>query len=310
MLTPRTVAICIPTCRRTDQLRRLLQSLQVLTFEKVLEPEITIIVVDNDPRLSARPVVAEFLSRRYRLRYRTESRPGVSYARNTAIEAGRAADFIAFLDDDQLAAHQWLDELLTAQSALDAAIVAGPILPRFESAPPAWLHGNAFFRGRRHATGTRLNSVAAGNVLISKQVFRALFPAWFDPRYSLTGGEDTQFFRRSAEAGFPVIWADDAIAYESIPSTRISREYLLSRARSGGNQWTRVELELSRGALSRGSRFAAGLVRIAQGVAFHIAAPVLSNAKRFRGELLLAEGMGNLAGFFGRSYELYGSKKL
>jgi len=308
MTSGTSVAICITTYRRPTKLRSLLQALQSLTFEKVSEPEIIVVIVDNDVFGSARSVVAEFLSRRYRIRYRVESRRGVSFTRNTAIESARTADFIAFLDDDEQPCPQWLDELLTVQSAFDAPIVAGPVLPRFESAPPQWMLNGHFFHRKRFATGTRITSSGAGNVLLGNRVLRALSPIWFDPRFTLTGGEDTHFFRRCTELGFPIIWADDAIAYESVPNVRLSPGYLVARARNGGNHWTRVDIELQPTLLNLGRRFATGLFRILQGSALAVVSSALPQHYRLRGKLLLAEGSGNLRAFLGRSYNTYGGR--
>jgi succinoglycan biosynthesis protein ExoM len=309
MTSSTTVAVCITTYRRTSMLRRLLHALQSLTFTKTSEPEITIVVVDNDVSGSARAVVAEFLSRRYRLRYRLESRPGVSHTRNTAIETARTADFVVFIDDDEEPSPQWLDELLKVQAAFGAPIVAGPIVPRFEHTPPQWMLDGRFFQRKRYPTGTRVTSTSAGNVLIGSRLLHAISPLWFDPRYSLSGGEDTHFFRRCAELGCPITWADEAIVYETVPDSRLSVGYLVARARNGGNHWTRVDLDLCSTLPHLGSRFAVGLVRVLQGTAVAAVAPVLPPQKQLRGQLLLAEGIGNLRAFFGRTYESYGGKQ-
>jgi glycosyltransferase involved in cell wall biosynthesis len=301
-----SVAICITTYRRPDMLRRLLQAIQALVFVKVIEPQITIVVVDNDTAASGRAVVAEFLSKRYRLRYRIESRPGVSHTRNTAIEAARTADFVAFLDDDEEPSPAWLEELLSVESAFGAPIVAGPIVPRFQFPPPQWILDGRFFQRKRYATGTRIVSTSVGNVLICSRLLHAMSPAWFDPRYSLSGGEDTHFFRRCAQLGCPITWADDAVAYETIPDSRLSPSYLVARARNGGNHWTRVDLDLCPTLPRLGSRFAAGIVRVLQGTAVAAVAPVLPPQKQLRGQLLLAEGIGNLTAFFGHRYAAYG----
>lgn len=309
MTSSTSVAICITTYRRPEMLRRLLQAIQALTFSKMSEPDITIVVVDNDPAASARAVIAEFLSKRYRMRYRVESRPGVSHTRNTAIEAARTADFVAFLDDDEEPSAAWLDELLNVESAFGAPIVAGPIVPRFEHTPPQWMLDGRFFQRKRYPTGTRIVSTSVGNVLISSRLLHAISPLWFDPRYSLSGGEDTHFFRRCAALGCPITWADDAIAYETVPDSRLSVGYLVARARNGGNHWTRVDLDLCPTLPHLGSRFAVGLMRVLQGTAVAAVAPVLPPQKQLRGQLLLAEGVGNLKAFFGRTYDSYGGKK-
>lgn len=304
-----TVSICIATYRRPAMLQRLLQALQELKFETVREPDITVVIVDNDLHASARPALAEFLSRRYRLRYRVEERPGIAHARNAAIDCARAADFLAFLDDDEEPSPQWLDALLSVQAAFEAAIVAGPVVPRFETEPPSWMLEGRFFHRKRHATGTTLQSAGAGNVLISKDVLRATSPVWFDPRFGFSGGEDTHFFRRSARLGFPVTWADDAVVYECIPDARLTPGYLIRRARNGANHWTHVDLELEPSLLHAGSRFAKGIARVLQGSAISMVAPALGPQQQLRGQLLLAEGMGNLDAFRGRRYQAYGGDK-
>ncbi len=301
-----TICIGIATYRRPLMLRRLLQSLQALTFSKVSEPGITIVVVDNDPSLSARPVIAEFLCKRYPLRYRVERRPGISFARNTALEMSRAADFVALVDDDEEVSPDWLDELLNAQAAFGADIVAGPVLPQFQVSPPQWMIDGHFFHRRRHLTGTRLTSVGAGNVLIASSVLHAFSPSWFDSRFARTGGEDTHFFRRCAALGYLVTWADDAVVYESVPPSRLSERYLISRARDGANQWTRVDLELCPTLRHLSSRFAAGVVRVLQGSTVSLLSPALPHQHRLRGQLLLAEGKGNLQAFFGHMHNAYG----
>ena len=48
------LAICIATHKRPVGLERLITDLQALTFERCAEPEIEIVVVDNDPACSAK----------------------------------------------------------------------------------------------------------------------------------------------------------------------------------------------------------------------------------------------------------------
>ena len=297
------VAICVATYKRPFLLRQLLSALDALEFRSLSEPEISLIVVDNDPDACARPVVTEFVSRRFHIRYQLEPRPGISHARNTAVSLARGVDFLAFLDDDEQPSPAWLDQLLSVHLDYDAPIVSGRVIPVFEVDPPA-LHGNCgYFHRPRHANGTRLASASTANVLIHAPVFQRLAPQWFDPRFSLTGGEDTHFFRRAIAAGFHIVAADGAVAYETISADRITPQYLISRARSGGNHWTRVDLDLHPTLPNLTRRFAAGLARFAHGSAIALS-PAAHH--RFRGRLLRAEAKGNLDAFFGRTYTMYG----
>jgi glycosyltransferase involved in cell wall biosynthesis len=62
------------------------------------------------------------------LRYVVEPRRGLSFVRNRAISEARAAraDFVAFLDDDEVATAPWLTELLRVQGRYAADVVTGP----------------------------------------------------------------------------------------------------------------------------------------------------------------------------------------
>jgi glycosyltransferase involved in cell wall biosynthesis len=304
-----TVAICIVTYRRPSMLRGALQSLEGLDFSQGAEPAINVVVVDNDAAASAYEVVVKFQSR-FALNYVAEPRRGVSFARNAALANARAADFIAFLDDDEQAAPQWLDELLAVQRTYNAAIVAAPVLPRFEVPPPLWLLEGGFFHRQRHATGIQLHSAGAGNVLIAREVIEAMSPAWFDLRFNFTGGEDTHFFRRAMELGFMIAWANQALAYELIPAARTRPQYLVARARNGANHWTRVDLELHHNFTQLAARFGVGLLRLLQGSVSRLFSPALSARQKLRGRLRFAEGLGNLDAFIGRVYHAYGPRDL
>ena len=70
-----------------------------------------------------------------------EHRPGLSRARNRALAWAPGDAVLAFVDDDAVVDPGWADELTGAWAAADerVACIGGPIRPRFEVAPPAWL---------------------------------------------------------------------------------------------------------------------------------------------------------------------------
>lgn len=226
------VAICVPTFRRPQGLARVLEHLARLRFAKSPAPEIEVIVVDNDPDASARESCERLAAELpWQLRYAHEPQRGISFARNTlvrcALEDG--ADFVAFVDDDEMPEPHWLDELLHVEREYDADVVSGPVEPRFESAVPEWVVRGRFFDSGRYPTGHALEESGSGNVLVRARVFREVRPH-FDERLALTGGEDVEFFWRVKRAGYRMVWADEAMVYEMIPESRTRAAWVLRRA--------------------------------------------------------------------------------
>src|SRR5437763_317869 len=79
-----------------------------------------------------------------------EPLPGLSRARNRALAwaAGDAeADAIAFVDDDAVVAGGWREALQKRwdEAPETVACIGGPIRPRYEVSPPAWLSNGISF---------------------------------------------------------------------------------------------------------------------------------------------------------------------
>jgi glycosyltransferase involved in cell wall biosynthesis len=65
--------------------------------------------------------------------------------RNTAV-AHATGDFIAFIDDDEFPADDWLIQLRATCDRYKAAGVLGPVRPHFDEPPPAWIIKGGFLR--------------------------------------------------------------------------------------------------------------------------------------------------------------------
>ena len=70
-----------------------------------------------------------------------EPRPGLSRARNRALAWCDDGDVLAFVDDDAVVDPGWYEALRAAwaEAGDDVACIGGPIRPRFDGEPPAWL---------------------------------------------------------------------------------------------------------------------------------------------------------------------------
>lgn len=260
------VAVCVLTYRRPELLRSCLAALDRLLFTRVPECRPIVLVVENEADGPGAAVCGD-AGLRHPLHYIREPKPGISHARNSAIrEALKSSDYVAFLDDDETPAPNWLDNLLFALLKYEADAVCGPVLPVYAISPPSWIQDGKFFERPRFPSGTRLADGRTGNVLLRSSALHGLAPV-FDCAFSTSGGEDTEFFMRLHRSGRVLIWEDDACVYETVPPERASLRWILHRAFQGGNAFTFVLLSTEPGCKPYLGRASAGIGRILSGIA-------------------------------------------
>jgi succinoglycan biosynthesis protein ExoM len=221
------ISVCVCTYKRPRFLHRLLQELGrqdtrgLFTF--------SIVVSDNDPSQSARPVVDDFSAvSALAVNYCMEPRQNIARARNKAIE-NATGDFVAFIDDDEFPAKDWLLVLFETRQQYEVDGVLGPVKRFFEEEPPRWMLKSQFYQRRINPTGSIVGwqEARTGNVLLKRELFQASEQP-FRPEFR--AGEDQDFFRRMIDNGHVFIWSADAIAYEVVPPIRWKRTYMLRKA--------------------------------------------------------------------------------
>jgi GT2 family glycosyltransferase len=301
---PGTV-LAVLTYRRTELLPALLDEL--VTQAGSVEPRAVVLVVDNDPDAGAAAVVGEWSGRG--VTYVHEPRPGISAARNRALDEAGDADLLVFVDDDELPAAGWLAALTGAWRTWGCAAVAGPVPARLMGPADPWVLGSGMFDRVRHPSGQVLRAAGAGNLLLDLRRVRAL-GLTFDERFGLTGGEDSLFTRQLVRAGEQIRWCDEAEAVEFIPADRLTRDWVLRRHFRTGTAYSRVELTLAGSATARWGRRGVLLTKAAgRGVlaAGHwlAAAARADLAGRARARCTLAGYAGLLVGAFGHLHEEY-----
>ena len=301
------VSICVATYKRPAGLRRLLQGLNQLNFRKVKTPDIEVVIIDNDTFGIAEQVSREIAPDfQWPLKTNVESQKGITYARNKSLVcAATNSDFIALIDDDEVPEPLWLDELLFAQQKYTADIVMGPVLPYFpEQDVPSWIIKGKFFDLPRYRTGDIRHVAFAGNVLVKTNILRQLDPV-FDNRFALTGGEDSHLFMRLHQAGYKIVWSDEAVVSEWVPESRTKLQYILLR---GYNSWLHhslIEKELYPSLSQRIIRLMKGFALVFRGIVKFI--PSLLIGKHFLVNSLLDifRGLGTLSGLIGVNYKAY-----
>jgi glycosyltransferase involved in cell wall biosynthesis len=221
------VSIVIPTYKRPEDVVRALKSIESQAMEQTL---CEIVVVDNDPKHSAKIAVNDFIRKSpARITFVHEPNPGVSNARNTALQHAKGR-FIAFLDDDMEAQSGWLRALLEASRNYQAGLVFGPVvavMPENENPIYTYMSG-AFDRIPYSENGYIEKGVATGGCLADRKATSWLKPV-FDPALNQTGGEDDVFFSFLLQKGVKAYWTNDAKCLEHVPEKRATLSYVWKR---------------------------------------------------------------------------------
>ena len=300
-----TVVVAVLTYRRNDDLQAVIPMV-LKQFDDVDVPT-QLLVVDNDPELGAEKIVSTFSDER--LKYVSEPKPGIAAARNRALVESESATAMVFLDDDERPMPEWLSNLWRTYLATGAAGVVGPVISSFSEPVDPWITGGGFFERRRLPTGTSIRVAATNNLLLDCEKVASL-GLRFDDRLGLIGGSDNLFTQQLSRSGAEIVWCDEASVFDIVPSTRVTRNWVLRRSFRTGNGTSLVELTLTTSLIPRTlvrarliatglSRMIFGLGRIAGGAATRC---VPRQARGFRN---LARGAGLFAGALGISYAEY-----
>ncbi|MEM8848700.1 MAG: glycosyltransferase family 2 protein [Pseudomonadota bacterium] len=294
------VAVVMCTFRRPD-VGATLQSLraQILPDDVALE----VIVADNDDMPSGAPAVLAGQGA-LRLRYVHAPARNISIARNAGLAAAGRADWIAFIDDDEVAAPDWLAQLLARADETGADAVFGPAIAEYGADAPDWIRTADLHSNRPRRRGGEVLTGHTCNALL-----RWRGTPWWDHRFDLargrSGGEDTAFFFDLHRMGARFETCDQAEVREAVPPQRLSLGWLARRRFRSGQSYAASETDAA-GRLRLAAR-AAGKAAICGAGA---GATVLSKGRRNFWLLRGALHLGVIAGCLKlRQPELYGGQR-
>lgn len=222
------LAVCVCTYGRPKSLRDCLASLS--RQRRVENVRHFVIVIDNDEACSAMSVVSTSGPDVF---YIAEPRRGIAYARNRGLSlaARLGADWIAFIDDDEVADDQWLRGLM-APEYKSVPILQGYRILCLPVPSPFWA---TQVKEKPPVEGARCHTAYTHNVRFSRALAdRGLR---FDEAYAFSGGEDVDFFTRALQCGFEIRQTARAVTYETIHSERLtySRQCATSFWRAAAN---------------------------------------------------------------------------
>jgi succinoglycan biosynthesis protein ExoM len=207
------LAVCVCTYGRPKSLRDCLASLS--RQQPVDKVRHFVIVIDNDATCSAMPVVSASRSGAF---YIAEPRRGIAYARNRGLSlaARLEADWIAFIDDDEIADDQWLRGLMAPEYS-SVPILRGHRILCLPVPSPFWA---TQVKEKPPVEGAECHTAYTHNVRFSRAL--ADQGLRFDEAFAFSGGEDVDFFTRAHKCGFEIRQTARAVTYETIHSERLT----------------------------------------------------------------------------------------
>lgn len=238
------ISICVCTCGRAS-LATTLASLARQVIQVDCKAEL--VIVDNGPTRSASSIVERLAEQLpFPVRYDVEEVKGLASARNRAL-ALSCGEWLAFIDDDEVADPYWIAELISCAIRFGADAVVGAVRVQFEIEPARWYITSRFFEFPLPPTGAKLDmgQALSGNVLL-RASFLKRHELVFDVAFNRTGGEDTDFFRRFCDKGGLIVSCREAVTRELVGTARLTTEYLKRRSLVTGEIYARVMRRYSR----------------------------------------------------------------
>lgn len=258
------IAVCIATYKRPRYLSRLLESINCLQCDGF---HVHIVVADNDACGDARSLVEEWgTEAAFPFTYVIEPERGIASVRNRLVFEARtlAADYLAFIDDDEIVSEQWLNRLVSTARSQSAGVVTGPVIFTFSTSVPDWVSGGGFFQRNEYPDGTVVSDFYTCNVLIDLSCLEC-FDRPFDTRFSLTGGSDVFLANQLVRQGVKIVWSSEAVVYETVPQSRATASWLIRRWYRFGMVRTRILFILEPGLQPR-------IMRVAKCIAWFVQA--------------------------------------
>lgn len=223
-----------------DHVVNTLQSIAALRVPDYVSLEV--IVVDNDKTGYAEKLVKEQADRMdIPVIYRQETAKNIALARNCSLQ-NTHGDWVAFIDDDEIADPDWLAQLLLTAQTYQADAVFGRVKSTYPRQTPQWIIESGVFDRPAVSNGQEVTSGATNSTLVSKTAINK-YALTFNTDYGLTGGEDADFFYRLYQHGGKLVCSSEAYVSEEVANNRLNINYLLKRAIRIGETYTRYRMQ-------------------------------------------------------------------
>ncbi|MFO1220336.1 MAG: glycosyltransferase family A protein [Burkholderiaceae bacterium] len=243
-MSANSVVIGIPTFRRPQSLRLLLESL----VPELADRQVLVIVADNDCGQRVPMLVREFSKRIAEICSIAVSTRGIAAVRNALVDAAyeRAPGWqlLIMLDDDGEVQPGWFHALTMVARSTAAHVTGAAVVCPLPPGAGLLARNSEFALRERWPTGVVAMLAVGQNMCIARQVEQLVARPWFNGEYGLSGGEDHEFFAKVKQAGGILAWADEAVVSEPQPPERLSGRAVLYRSLTTGITTARIDAQL------------------------------------------------------------------
>jgi len=232
-----SLSVVVCTYDRPHYLRKCLQSLLAQTLPT---DSYEILVVDNGTDEGKIQTILDQTAKPVEVRYVREPRTGLSYARNTGWNRARG-EYIAFIDDDALAAPVWLERILAVFHSVQPrpGCVGGRVAALWESPRPPWLTDTLLGNlsvvdwSGQPAILSREQWLSGCNMTIPRELLAATggFSTALGRRgHKLLSMEETALFARLQQMGHGLYYHPDILVWHHIAPERLNKSWFVRRA--------------------------------------------------------------------------------
>ncbi|MEL6554419.1 MAG: hormogonium polysaccharide biosynthesis glycosyltransferase HpsE [Cyanobacteria bacterium J06621_11] len=240
------VTVAIPTYNGAARLPQLLDRLRSQTNTEAISWEV--VVCDNGSTDDMKAVVTRYQAdwpSHFPLRYRFVPEQGAAFARQYAVE-GANSTLIAFLDDDNIPATDWVAQAHKfSQAHPQAGAFGSQIHGKFETELPEELQEIKCFlaiieRGKdaqRYEPASKMLPPAAGLVVRREAWLNAVPKRLFLNNKGKSAGlasEDLEAILYIQKSGCEIWYNPDMVVHHDIPDGRLRKDYLVTLFRCVG----------------------------------------------------------------------------
>lgn len=224
------IDVIIPTYNRAKLLPRAIDS--ALAAVHPPHTQLRFLVVDNNSSDSTAQVIRTYTENKAnQVYYLFEAKQGRHHALNTGI-ADSSADILAFFDDDERIASNWLECIVQAFSEDDKLdYLGGPVRPDWAASAPDWLPLPAYGgvlgiidngpKARRYGEKGFEAMPTGGNFAIRKTVLDRCGP--YSPEFMYH--EDLYLYKQLIKLKAKGLYLPALEVFHCIPPKRLSKAY-------------------------------------------------------------------------------------